>query len=286
MVELYTSLYDLKRQMNGGRISRVTPLPERVLAVIDPVFVRGLGMLEEDEEKGLRCPVRGCGIYTHSLGRHASWRHRDLGGSAGIRKLLDIPKSAPLDSHALRSKQRANAIARGIGAKVMPSARGSERRRRAATTATLKTMGYRNLKDQCIAQLTDRIIDQRNNIGRVPSARDFQATYGSGLLSACIRTFGTWNNALAQCGFGSRGFRRNTSPEDVLAGLLAWYEAHGSLPSADTAKRAHRAPAIHSPRTIMDAFNTKSWPEAMRQAAALLGIEGGRYGLRKKEKVA
>ena len=109
MADLYTSLTNLKREMNGGRMPPMTPIPERALAVIDPALTPGLGALEEDPEKGLRCPVRGCGKWAHALSSHITSAHRNIGGVRGFKRMMSIPRTAALLSRrekARRSEDR------------------------------------------------------------------------------------------------------------------------------------------------------------------------------------
>ena len=61
MADLYTSLIRAKQELNDGVLPPMTPVPENVQHFIDPAFTPGLGALEEDPEKGLRCPVKGWG---------------------------------------------------------------------------------------------------------------------------------------------------------------------------------------------------------------------------------
>jgi hypothetical protein len=101
------------------------------------------------------------------------------------------------------------------------------------------------------------------------------------------RVYGSWNSAKAQCELEPR---KNSIPRYtlnvVLDALTAWVEKHGTLPSYDSVRAPVRIPALPSMPTILKALDTDSYPGAMRRAAALLNIYGGRYGLPEKKQGA
>lgn len=284
-MKLYTSLTRLKMEMNGGVLPPMTPLTQRASVVLDPHFSIGMGGVTEDSTKGLRCPVRGCGKWVHRLGFHANRCHPDIGGARGLRRLLDIPDNAPLISQANRDKMRALMQRRldagtmggrrfGHGTHARQNDTGWHRRKRNA-----QSVGVRNLRDTCEAQLKHKFIDLQNKIGRPPVYHEFVSAYGSQLTKEIIRTYGTWNNAKGHFGLPLSRSGTRLSSAELLESLRAWYDAHGELPSPLSANRAARMPLLHSVGTYLRAFKTESWPEAMRRAASLLNIYGGKYGL-------
>lgn len=288
-MDLYTSLTRMKQAMNGGRVPPMTPVPESAHHLIDPAFTIGLGAFDEDEEKGIRCPVRGCGRYLHFARRHLNTVHRDVGGAAAVLRVLSIPQRTSLVSKRAHERLSVTmgAQLRALGRQNAAMACAAARRRASARPREPQerdTVAQKNFRNRCVAQLSHRIIDLHHRIGRSPTEREFANTFGDAVTRAVRRTFGTWNNAKAHCGLAvySRGrplTRRYAQRDNVLEGLAAWYDVHRALPSRMDAVNPRRAPFIHSAPTIKKALGTNSWPEAMRIAASLLDIHGGRYGL-------
>lgn len=293
MSELYTSLTRLKMAMNGGELPQMTDIPLSVQDVIDPALTIGLGALVEDATLGLRCPVRGCGIYRHALARHVTAKHPEIGGAVGLKDLLEIPHSAPLASSTYRAQKREELARRGPEVfEIMRRARESrpgaahERsvRDRAKETTRLvyKMAGVRNLANRCEAQMRHTLIDLQNKLGRSPALSEARAMLGEGFCGQVISVYGSWNAAKARFGLDQykRGHSRREVPrEAVLEGLRAYYDRHGTLPNVNQAQRPNRTPMIPSRPTILKAMGTELWPEAMRRAASILNIYGGRYGL-------
>lgn len=284
-MELYTPLVRLKQEMNNGTLPPMMEVPESVQHIIDPSFTIGYGALDEDSEKGLRCPVRGCGRWFHSLGRHISRSHPRI-GQTGVRAALSIPSGTSLLSRKeidryQRAGKRLSAY-RPTDFAVRGAERLSKDRTRSGRTKSrnASTTGARNLANRCRAQLAHRIIDLHNRFGRTPTCQEFATEHTPGLAKFVSVVFGSWNNAVNQCGLE---VNRRSSPEQwrqrALDALAIWYERHGTLPSASEINNPHRTPLTPSKPSILRGLKTESWPEAMRRAASLLNIYGGRYGL-------
>lgn len=284
-MQLYTSLVRLKQGLNGGILPPMTPIPDQAKHLIDPAFTVGLGGLEEDAENGLRCPVRGCGVYRHNLGVHIAGSHRSVGGVLAVKRALSIPKSAAFISQKLRDNTN-RVTPRPNGGRLTSrrvkemAAKGLMRRR----PRSRMTVGAKNLRDRCVAQLTHRMLDLNNSLGRSPTAAEARSRWGGAIVTDIIRTFGSWANAKAQCGLGvyRRNFRR-LDTAGALAALEAYYNEHGTLPNVDTAYRNPSTPLLPAPTAIMRALKTDSWPAAMQIAASMLNIYGGRHGLPEKK---
>jgi hypothetical protein len=284
MSKLYTSLVHLKMEMNGGTLPPMMPVPESVHGIIDPAFTIGLGALEEHPVKGLRCPVRGCGKYYQTLTKHLNYKHGEIGGERAIKRALSIPATAKLTS--LRSRQRYGDVARRhrMADGLHPNFRGVTGTARVKHKTTRRsvslTVGARNLRNQCERQLQHKLLDLQSQLGRSPSARDAISVYGAGFVSAVARVFGSWDAAKAQIQIPLRKGSPKLRPiEVVLPALMEWYRVHGELPSATAIHRGTRLPVLPGERSILRAFNTDSWPHAMKVAASLLDIYGGKYGL-------
>ncbi|MDB4914096.1 MAG: hypothetical protein JWM95_1740 [Gemmatimonadetes bacterium] len=294
MSELYTSLVRLKQAMNNGALPPMTDIPLTVQDVIDPTLTIGLGALFEDTEKGLRCPVRGCGVYRHMLSSHITTVHADVGGANGVRDMMEIPRSTPLASQSYRQAKIAEfAARRGDGLAILARARatnaGAAHKRdvrvRAEQTKKIvyKSAGLRNLTNRCEAQMRHALIDLQNQIGRSPTVSEARSLIGEGFAGQVIAVYGTWNAAKARFGLDQykRGHSRKEITRDmVLEALSAYYDVHECLPNQRQARKATRTPLIPSFPTILKAMGCKyDWTEAMQRAASLLNIYGGRYGL-------
>lgn len=296
MPELYTSLTRLKMAMNGGILPPMTSIPLRIQDVIDPSLTIGLGALVEDAA-GLRCPVRGCGIYRHVLGPHVDAKHPEIGGSDGLRNLLEIPRSVPLASSAYRARKREETaqrlpmlleqLRRARESRPGATQTQSVRERATKTTRTLyKMAGMRNLSNRCEAQMRHALIDLQNKLGRSPALREARAELGEGFCGEVIAVYGSWNAAKARFGLDQykRGHSRaEISREAVLEALRAYYDQNGVLPSVNQVQRPNRTPLVPSRPTILKVLGTEEWPEAMRRAASILNIYGGRYGLEERQ---
>lgn len=286
-MELYTSLIRLKISLNNGVLPPMTPLTERAKKFIDPAFTPGMGALNEDVFKGLQCPVRGCGRWFHRLYQHLAYTHRNIGGCDAVRRALDIPATVSLASCWQRALGVEHLRAVQAAGRWHPMhGNSSSRGRRSDGREAQKSMVYRNIRDRCTAQVTHRLADLANKIGRSPSETEFAVEYGLALARHCKSVFGSWNSFLAQCELPQRRGSPRWSLEGLLAAYGAYYDAHHSLPSFHQAHAPTRTPLIPMYETVYRVLGTRSWPEAMRRVAAALGIVGGRYGLPAQERAS
>lgn len=286
-MELFTNLTRLKMAMNGGHLPPMTAVTKEAQNIIDPAFTPGMGALEEHMDRGLRCPVRGCGEYYHYLAQHLSKAHANIGGPSAVKRVLDIAPRTPLSSNKARAAMRRSLKKRDMSeatARLQKVGRHLNRRARRESARGIsqarKSVGFRNLLDRCEAQLKHKLIDLENKIGRSPNSNEARAEYGAGFVGYVVRAYGSWNSAKLQFGLTAiaRGGQR-VAREAVLEGLQAWYDAHGDLPTLSEAKARDRAPLLVHGLAAMRSLGTNSWPEAMQRAAAILNIYGGRYGL-------
>lgn len=276
-MELFTSLTQAKMALQSGELPPMTPVPVSIQDQIDPDLTIGMGALIEDPVRGLRCPVRGCGQWHHNLGLHVSKFHGGVGGMNGLKKLLDIPRPARLISTSLRKTFQEKGKQRKDIHKMQRAERPAERRKVAAGSRAeiFKTTGAANLRDQCVAQLSKKLTDLEKKLGRPPTGNDFQLAYGSGMLKAVTRTFGSFTSAKAQCGMQVRKYGHK--PSDVYAALREYYLAHRRLPTVRETYDIKQAPIIPSADAILPALGFKSWPEAMKHVAMELGVYDSRY---------
>lgn len=289
-MQLYTSLVRLKQAMNGGQMPPMTPVPESVHHIIDPALTIGLGALMEDEEKGLRCPVRSCGEWFHNLGQHIRKTHTAV-GCDGVRRALEIPSTAALlSTRHIEARKTQSATAANRARLTDPelrrralqarSVRAVAARRARSYSRNSRSTGRRNLANSCRAQLSHALIDLHHRLGRSPSVREAKIELGSEFVSRVETVFGTWTSAVAQCGLEAvKVGRPAVKTHAVLTALGSYFDAHQQLPRRTQADAPTRAPLIPSSLTIKRALGEPTWEDCMRKAARLLGIRDGRYGL-------
>lgn len=284
-MQLYTSLVRLKQSMNGGVLPPMMPVPDAVRWLIDPQFTPGLGALEEDPDRGLRCPIKQCGGYYHRLGNHIAGAHKWVTPEQ-VQQILDIPTTLSLVSSSEREKMRSRALTprrKAVALENLERARRAPRKLKTGKGSRTTVHG-RNLRDRCRAQVATKLLDLQNEIGRSPSLAEATAKLGAGVVDMICETWGSWNAAKASLGLDiyttrHTPHRKQMVREAAIAGLAEWYRVHGELPSYRDAHRPARTPMIMSVGGILGVFETQSWVEAMRRVAAHLDIRGGRYGL-------
>ena len=276
-MELYTNLVQAKQTIDSGYEPPMTPIPEDVFHLIDSAFTIGLGAFYEDPEKGLRCPVRGCGVYRHMLRRHLN-RHAELGGANAVLDALSVPRRMALVSQKVKRGMSERLLQRWA-AGMQPVSKGN-RGNRSAANASLKrthsTVQLQNMRNSCEAQIVHRLWDLHNKIGRSPTKNEARISGEEPLILACIKLYGSWNAAKATVGMekNSPRLRGKWSKENVLTVLRAWYDCHGRLPSSSENKGL---PLLPSKTVFLNKFNTDKWPVAMRRAAINLNIYDARY---------
>lgn len=279
-MELYTSLTELKRVLNGGQLPVYTPLSDRARQVIDPSLMKGAGCLIEDEERGLLCPIRGCGKWTHAMASHISTSHRSI-TVAAFKEAAGYAPTARLISQKAKAVRAAQERARGARPTPPPATAAARKKQAESLRLRAQAMGTRNFRNQCVAQLTHRLLDLANEIGRSPSSADATAKFGPGFVAACQRVFGTWDNAKAQCGLprlrSRYAYRKQPTTDEVLEGLAAWYHVHGDLPSVTDTIHMERTPTMHQGREILIALGCTTWEAAMHRAARLLKVRSAKY---------
>lgn len=270
MADLYTSLTLIKQSLNGGELPPMTPLTDQAKKLIDPDFVEGMGGLVEDPEKGLRCPVKGCGKWVHSLATHWRYSHGKTVGPVGVlREALSIPKSVSLLSARARENHR-RAPQRGVARDPRMRSQGFPPVR----VGSPATMMERNLKNTCDAQMAARYAALTAKFGRDPGFGDVMRE-DSKLVRAAAKFYGSWGAFKAA--MGDRERRNGMTGDEAVACLKAWYDVHGRLPTLFEIDNPTELPLLPESRKILRAFRAKSWAKAMSHTAWLLGIEDPHY---------
>lgn len=282
-MQLHTSLAELKGALTGIPPAAMTALPAQVRALVDPAFTNGLGSLLEDPVRGLRCPLRACGSYHHSLGVHLRRAHPTVDPIA-LRRVLEIPRTAALISTATRQRMQRGAADRARAQPRVLHPTTADRARGIATkTETAATMGARNLHQRCDAQLREKLQALVAQLSHTPTVKEAELAWGAGLVSYIVRHYVTWNDFKRRAGIPTlaRGGQTTITLDAVVEALSAWATAHqGELPTYDEAARPDRTPPLPHPSTVLRVMCTTSWDWAMRRVAAILGLRDGRYGIR------
>lgn len=261
MRDLYTSLTRTKAALNGGELPPMTPLTDRARALMDPAFTIGMGALTETE-RGLCCPIRGCGRFYHYLGHHISKAHPDI-GVVLVREALSLGPSAVLSSMRAREQMRANPAFKHTRP---PASRGQRP----------KNMGSRpvavlNARNACEAQLIKRLQAFEQQCGFVPTAKTFLK--GSGVGTHTIwRLFGSWNSFRVAAGFpvasGGPGKRPPTchglakwTQSTALAAIRKWADFNNHIPTSGEASQAKllRQPYYPHYATVRRLFSPLGW---------------------------
>lgn len=290
---VYTTLTRVKMALNGGVLPPMTALTAQATTLIDPSQTIGMGALMEDEEKGIKCPVRGCPVWAHNIGLHARVAHRAIGGAPAIRRALDIPPTQSLLSeraHAEFSQRARQSVRERQRGPRSPETRARMQERthasRGIRSRAKMSMGARNMRDMCEAQMRKKFADFRSEYGRRPSELEFtrmcwrEETGAPPWASQLIRdVYGSWENAVAQLDVVTAPVNAILTSEQAVACIRAWWDEWGELPSADDARLRDEFPLLPPQRVLLRALKSESWDEAMRRAASLLNIYGGRYGL-------
>jgi hypothetical protein len=277
-MELYTSLTRLKMALNGGVLPPMTALTERARALLDPAFTPGMGALEEHAEKGLRCPVRGCGQYFHQLSTHISGAHRNTISVHELRDALGIPQADGLVSTKLRLRL-SSANGRAGGAAHL---RNSQHPMTRPGRKEAYSVARRNLRDRCDAQIADKIRGLALELGRSPTAKEVRTRFSPGLMQYIYTIYGSFNALKGYLGLTQwSAKRRSLAVDDLIASFGHYVAVHGDLPTAHEANNPTRTPLIPTYGTVKRALGVKTWAAAMEQLAAALDIRGGRYGLRR-----
>lgn len=265
--KLYTSLERAKMELAGGQLPVMTQIPKNIQHIIDPEFTIGLGALMEDDTLGLRCPFRGCGEWFQNLSAHISWMHSDVGNTAEFRKLMGIPKTAPLCSLALRIRRSITMSDRIRSGEFVPH--GGHGRPKGE--GNIGNAGSRNFRNNCQAQIAQRILTLADKLGRSPSKSEAEKL-DPNLVSAVSRIYGTWN--AAKSALELKAFSHHRAPiikEHVLEQLRAYFQSHGRLPFI-TEVGEKSIPLVPGRHTILRAFNADNYPDAMNRASIALGV--------------
>ena len=272
---VYTTLTQFKMAMNDGVMPPMTPIPEDIRQYIDPDLTIGMGALSEDKDKGLRCPVRGCGEWFHHLTAHLNKRHADIGGAAAVKRLLDIPGGAALTSKrayekacAARLETKWPKTGPRFGVKTNEQAVTAGRKAGAAR----RTMGRRNLANVCDAQLLHRLKDLAAQLGHSPTAPEASEKYGEAFMWWIKRVYGSWNSAKLQCGLPVHVHDHGHTRETIMEVLREFYRIHRRLPTQEDTRDLEALPRVPARSTILKKLGHTDWAIAMLAAAEELGI--------------
>jgi hypothetical protein len=263
MPTLYTSIAHTKLALhNGGAPPPMVRLPEAWRDRIDPDAIIGMGGLREDRERGLKCPIRGCGVWRHTLAKHLRTAHGITPDE--LRAALGLPKSIGFASqrvHDKASQSQVRKAAHPNSITALERARGVGGRKNKGRKLAV---GIRNLRGNCQAQLGEKIIAIAAEAGRPPSKQEAIRIMGHGFMRAIERTFGTWNQAKQSVGLPIRfRLRHRVSRELVISTWTAFYAAHGRFPSQNESRYGTQVPLVPSPNAVRRALGVQKWAEAI-----------------------
>ncbi len=290
MMELYTSLRHLKMVLNNGEIPPMTPLRATATRVLDPAFVLGAGGLQEDERKGLRCPVRGCGVYKHHLTTHLNREHKGLrtqdeSPSDVVHRLMGIPLSVALCSTHVKSQlSSAGKKNQWMSRKALREGKPRDlntnpeyiNKRRSTRMNAATSANFRNLRGECERQLAHKILAMRDVVGSFPIRSAAKARYGMAFIRRVNEVYGSWENACA-C-LGDRVRKDGLTDQDVYESMRAYFDIHKELPTSEAANAMARAPLIVRYQDTLNLLGFATWPEAMAHVAWYLKVDDPRYG--------
>lgn len=278
----YTSLSRLKMAMNGGRPPAMTPLTPAAKQVLDPEATLGMGGFVEDENKGLLCPVRGCGEYTHLLTRHLNDKHRAIGGAPSVREALSIPDEVRLVSQrhgdnlstkarrSYENPKRKSETLRQLG-KARPKGLQRVTLNKQPKKHSGRSIHELNLRNSCEAQLIDALLEQKRNLGRWPVAEEMgELPFEADLYLV----FGLPSSALSQA-------RLSVEPErcgrnDVYDAFEGFVSARGRTPTLEDALDRSTFPLLPRPEDVLEILGSSSWSIAMDEVREAIATRESR----------
>ncbi len=205
-----------------------------------------MGVLAGNKE-GTHVQCHICGYMFSYLPGHIG-KH-DLNAS-GYKDKFGLMQKTALVSEQFRKQLIANYQQRNDKAKnglrsifdAINNARRGGDKKMPPKIRTRYSLERRNIEGVCPDQLLEKIKDLAEDLGRVPSNKEFRAAY-TRFGTALIVTFGTWNRAVKMAGFVPVGetkdaqYREQTSRERLIQYLREFYSAHGRIPQTSDFKR-------------------------------------------------
>lgn len=263
MPALYTSIAHTKLALhNGGAPPPMVRLPVEWRDRIDPAAILGLGGLREDRDKGLKCPMKGCDVWRHTLSRHLKAAHGITPGE--LRAALGLPKSIGLASqraHDNASRWQSARVPNAKSIAALEAARGKGGKK---NKGRRMAVGIRNLRGTCQAQLGEKLQALAAEAGRSPTRQEAINMMGHGFLRAVERTYGTWNAAKRSIGLPQQlRFAHKVTPEMVVSSWGAFHVKHGRFPSQAESDNGTQAPVTPSPNAVRRALGVRTWREAI-----------------------
>jgi hypothetical protein len=229
--KLYTNLVRDKLIISGGNHPPMTELTPEALRVFDPEYLPGLGSLTEHPTQGIRCPLRGCGKYFQSLAAHLRRSHPKL-SPVKLKQLLSLDPGTALCSLRSSAKCSEAAISQALGRHgkiTLQTRRKMSISRRSHRTPT-ESVGYRNQRNACDAQLKDTLIKLCAKLRRTPKMSDVSSRFAQ----VVTKYHGTWNNGLLMLtgrkgNSPGRGLRYTR--EEIRTRVRVFIERTGRVPA-------------------------------------------------------
>lgn len=100
------------------------------------------------------------------------------------------------------------------------------------------SLEQKNLKGTCPDQLLDAIREVAEDLGRVPTVKEFGYYKNSRFISPIYYTYGSWENAVRSAGYTPRGEAKDLAwqearkRENLIKVMQDFYKRHGRVPTA------------------------------------------------------
>lgn len=271
MKDLFTTQV-LVKQLLGGDRPPLTPLTNAALEIVDPSFCPGMGILNEDIQKGIQCPIRGCGEFYHKLSAHLVRHDKNLGVPRGqteevLRRALGLIGSkfvsssyAKRQSAAIKSRkispptrsgspnEKAGAVYDAAKDAVEIMRRARHKPRYIAAAVRRNSWGRRNARMSCDSQLKKRIQLVIDKVRRMPSEREVKICDPD--LMPAINELG-WDIESALAWFRLEAGISDDVEADVWEVLSAWRDTNSRMPTEADLDLRHIGPPLPSKDVIM-----------------------------------
>lgn len=238
----------------GDNILTLKNYKEPLRQIPVEVGVGWYGTLAQDTVTG-KVQCHKCGQFRDFLSGHINKTHKM--NIRDYREEFGLSYSTALVSEVQRFKLKKNML--DIIKEMSPEEREAFRRRRReslkkarslrSSTQPKKTLEQMNKEGSCPDQTLEQIIAAKQEIGHVPSKKEFiRFKGGQRFYRLALKHFGSWEKTLEMCKFSeadmatkptskSSGFKRRYSDEELLEYLRIYAQEYRQVPTASDWKR-------------------------------------------------
>lgn len=169
-------------------------------------------------EKYTQCHL--CGNFYKTLGTHVSKVH----GKDPFEYKLEfgLPTTLPLTAPKLKNKnyEQWESYSPEKKKEVIANLQAGRKSITAPRKARTKALYYKNLEGRCPAQLIEKILQLRDEVGKTPSRREFNKRFGGNHAGSVELTFGSWGEAVKIAGLTPRRGGREIYDKETLIQLM------------------------------------------------------------------